>query len=1298
MNHIASVPGVFQRSPPSGIHFFFCSISFLSLLAFFSPPFPPLLTGVISCAPDKVFTSLNCKEVKALLGKGTYPVTIDLHSQQFNLDSDRFVLNCPDVVKELYLENNSISIVSSFPHFSKLQVLVIDNNQVQTLSLKGLSSLVHLSAQHNRISSLQDVKEMKKLVYMNLADNNLKTVVDDWSKFRHLRVLDLSGNPLADPSSEQLAIQIEAAIKKMAAALRNIEYLAMNDIPNIKQTMVIKWVLTNFKKLNFYNWMKITKNDRETKTMSGLSLSSDIVASSGPASGNGRTLLKNSHDQLEEAFNSITSNMAFDDGEKHSAGKPKERHRKKKKKHSHRRRMDGSLTIRQVNDTFSNEMDALRSMMEQKSEIGPTEPKDYTDEIMKELEFSDSDNTSDTDEDETKENIMKDLIDDLGDGEKAPRGDLLPESGDEACKRKSASLGLVPSPASSPLSVLSYDSDADKTFNTDSIDTDDEKKEKREMDEKELMEERDLMIQRQQNEECSSGLKQVCNVGQVSSDNDDDDDNAIGNTIRLSRTARDMFIAKTGSVCFSPKDEPLPDPSASPQVLQAAPVDVAPLVSEEVTVNSLEPERVPLVSATDNENALDQQIAPEKAPSESRESIRDEVQDTACIAVPSEPWKIGSQEIELVELINEGTFGESYLAKKIRNREAIVKALRPQCFEPDYVSAVTKEVMEVLKIEHQLFSPYIGICVEKTFCVCSEYQRGYSSLKKLIGDHLEQLNVVARAKIAMSIVLGLMHLHTKGMTFGLLRSTDVLVNPSNWSVKFITYGLPTTKIAALRMGVIFDPEYVAPEILASEEKRADLFTKEADVYALGMLLWELFEGGFSHFHPDPETAVRGFSFEDRHFTKTPMAFISLIQRTSSSDPKERPTIIEFGKAFKQPQDEVYVESCSGLSLEQAAQRPKLTLIVRRLIEVLSIPSADAALKGVSGIRQLVKQPHGAAMLIEAGLINVVLTSPALPIVEVTEAVMTLFAELAELETFCKAFVERCNGFKVLGKYLSNPSTEVVSKVLECVINVLPRIKLTQDSLVDQNFVTSLVALMKGHMTPVPVLLHAYTVATKLAKVQELRHTLLSLFGISDVVRAIQAAVTPVKCKAICLLGEYMLEELREERKLAAVLLKLVESPNPEVVKAVCKALSVCTESDGFLDVISPKQYILPLVKIFISRGAVPSLEADSRWLKHVARALRALCVDDDCADYCQSIGVLAKCNVMLKEQHVPFDSSTAAILMLMQRLFSCPTCRDNLSDVGGAAPLLSIISRCSSMAKVKSAALRACATLAEDPS
>lgn len=56
-------------------------------------------TGKLVLKPGEVLTRISSKELRQLLGKG-YPCYLDFSPPHFQLESDEFLLNCTNIVKE----------------------------------------------------------------------------------------------------------------------------------------------------------------------------------------------------------------------------------------------------------------------------------------------------------------------------------------------------------------------------------------------------------------------------------------------------------------------------------------------------------------------------------------------------------------------------------------------------------------------------------------------------------------------------------------------------------------------------------------------------------------------------------------------------------------------------------------------------------------------------------------------------------------------------------------------------------------------------------------------------------------------------------------------------------------------------------------------------------------------------------------------------------------------------------------------------------------------------------------------
>jgi len=152
----------------------------------------------------EAYSRLDSKQFKQLLGaKPSYPCYLDFNSGDFALASLDFLLGCPDVIKEIDLSNNKLVDCSTgvFEHLSKLKSLIVDHNSLLDIQFKGLSSLTTLSLANNQLNYLNDMSDLKNLVYLDLSGNKLEAGFDQIFKLKSLKVLDLGNNGITLPLS-----------------------------------------------------------------------------------------------------------------------------------------------------------------------------------------------------------------------------------------------------------------------------------------------------------------------------------------------------------------------------------------------------------------------------------------------------------------------------------------------------------------------------------------------------------------------------------------------------------------------------------------------------------------------------------------------------------------------------------------------------------------------------------------------------------------------------------------------------------------------------------------------------------------------------------------------------------------------------------------------------------------------------------------------------------------------------------------------------------------------------------------
>jgi serine/threonine protein kinase len=146
-------------------------------------------------------------------------------------------------------------------------------------------------------------------------------------------------------------------------------------------------------------------------------------------------------------------------------------------------------------------------------------------------------------------------------------------------------------------------------------------------------------------------------------------------------------------------------------------------------------------------------------------------------------------------------------------------------------------------------------------CLVMEYVEG-ANLRQVVAKHLARhgrgLPVGAATKIFRQIAAALQGAHEMGVCHGDLKPENVLVG-YDLGVKVTDFGVIRTfgdaslhhslSVAGERRAP-FTPIYVAPEV-----RRGGTFTPTADIYALGIVLHELFTGELPH-GADPPSSVR----------------------------------------------------------------------------------------------------------------------------------------------------------------------------------------------------------------------------------------------------------------------------------------------------------------------------------------------------------------------------------------------------------------------------------------------------------
>ncbi|MEV7229490.1 protein kinase [Polymorphospora sp. NPDC051019] len=242
--------------------------------------------------------------------------------------------------------------------------------------------------------------------------------------------------------------------------------------------------------------------------------------------------------------------------------------------------------------------------------------------------------------------------------------------------------------------------------------------------------------------------------------------------------------------------------------------------------------------------------------------------------------------------IARGAIGAVWRAVDTRDDTAVaVKLLRPEAAEqPDLVEAFIVEAELLALLDHP------SVVRRRDFVDSATGPDGADGELALVMDLVEGEDLRRRvrrdgpvpAAIAADVVAqvadALSYLHGRGIVHGDVKPGNLLVPADGGPVRLVDFGVARAVEGVPARATHATPEYVAPEVVAGAPP-----TPAADVYALGIVLFELLCGR-SPFRGGPPTEVI-----NRHATCTPVpppglpsVLWPIIEDCLAVDPAARP--------------------------------------------------------------------------------------------------------------------------------------------------------------------------------------------------------------------------------------------------------------------------------------------------------------------------------------------------------------------------------------------------------------------------
>jgi len=214
---------------------------------------------------------------------------------------------------------------------------------------------------------------------------------------------------------------------------------------------------------------------------------------------------------------------------------------------------------------------------------------------------------------------------------------------------------------------------------------------------------------------------------------------------------------------------------------------------------------------------------------------------------------IGKQfgEYRLEAFLAQGGMARVYRAVDVRlKRPAIVKVIDPSFHkDPDYIMRFEREAQAIARLDHPNIVRLYRFDKQDDWLYMAMQQIQGADLETILAGYRadnEFIDPADALRIVTEICSALDYAHQKGVIHRDIKPANILLNQQGTA--FLTdFGLALVEEVGTRGEIFGSPHYIAPEQAVSSAKAVP----QSDLYAIGVILFEMFTGDVPFNAPQP---------------------------------------------------------------------------------------------------------------------------------------------------------------------------------------------------------------------------------------------------------------------------------------------------------------------------------------------------------------------------------------------------------------------------------------------------------------